>query len=159
VRIDDGAFLAPLQLRMGAIAQTCLYRGARNLHRADRERLPYAGAKAEGKVTWYTSLAGGSYKAMVKAFETKYPGVKVEVYRVSGSDITVRMMEEAKTKRYTAAIPSQPPHPHGALLLADYLLGPEGQAVLEKFEYGSATKHLARLQTLAPGSRNSYGQI
>ena len=26
--------------------------------------------------------------------------------------------------------------------MADYLLGPEGQAVLEKFEYGSATKNL-----------------
>jgi iron(III) transport system substrate-binding protein len=279
---------------------------------ADREQVLYAGAKTEGKVTWYTSLAGESYKAMAKAFETKYPGVKVEAYRVSGSDITVRMMEEAKAKRYIpdtvettegnlmfmrdafllrpyhspyfasypedakekgerglyfwaiaresyigfaynkkllsknaipknyegllhpelkgrmgmsvsdpsykvigaiirtrgielvkklkaqeialhtiippalldliasgevlaspaifrnhtlnaiakgapvdwvpmdivptnvggAAIAVQPPHPHGALLLADYLLGPEGQAVLEKFEYGSASKNL-----------------
>jgi ABC-type glycerol-3-phosphate transport system substrate-binding protein len=58
----------------------------------DREQLLYAGAKSEGKVTWYTSLAGESYKAMVKAFEVKYPGVKVEAYRVSGSDMTVRMM-------------------------------------------------------------------
>jgi iron(III) transport system substrate-binding protein len=69
---------------------------------ADREQLLYSGAKSEGKVVWYTSLAGDSYKAMVKAFETKYPGVKVEAYRVSGSDITVRMMEEAKAKRYIA---------------------------------------------------------
>ena len=28
---------------------------------ADREQILAAGAKAEGKVTWYTSLAGGSY--------------------------------------------------------------------------------------------------
>ena len=28
----------------------------------DREQILYAGAKTEGKVTWYTSLAGGSYK-------------------------------------------------------------------------------------------------
>jgi len=41
-----------------------------------------------------------------------------------------------------AAIAVQPPHPNGALLLADYLLGPEGQAILEKFEYGSASKNL-----------------
>ena len=278
----------------------------------DREQVLYAGAKSEGKVTWYTSLAGDSYKAMVKAFEGKYSGVKVEAYRVSGSDMTVRMVEEAKAKRHIvdavettegnlmfmrdafllrpyhsphfasypeeakekgerglyfwaiaresyigfaynkkllsknaipknyegllhpelkgrmgvsvsdpslkviggiirtkglelvkklkvqeialhtiippalldliaagevlaspaifrnhtlnaiakgapvdwlpmdivptnvggAAIAVQPPHPHGALLLADYLLGPEGQAVLEKFEYGSAQKDL-----------------
>jgi ABC-type glycerol-3-phosphate transport system substrate-binding protein len=62
----------------------------------------YAGAKSEGKVTWYTSLAGDSYKAMVKAFEGKYPGVKVETYRVSGSDMTTRMFEESKAKRYIA---------------------------------------------------------
>jgi iron(III) transport system substrate-binding protein len=288
------------------IAELVTYNGA------DREQVLYNGAKVEGKITWYTSLAGESYKAMVKAFESKYPGVKVEAYRVSGSDITVRMMEESKAKRYIAdtvettegnlmfmrdafllrpyhspyftsypedakekgerglyfwaiaresyigfaynkkllsknavpknyegllhpelkgrmgmsvsdpsykvigailrtrgvelvkklkaqeialhtiippalldliasgevlaspaifrnhtlnaiakgapvdwvpmdivptnvggaAIAVQPPHPHGALLLADYLLGPEGQAVLEKFEYGSASKNL-----------------
>ena len=66
----------------------------------DREQVLYAGAKSEGKVTWYTSLAGGSYKAMVQSFESKYPGVKVEAYRVSGSDMTVRMMEESKAKKY-----------------------------------------------------------
>jgi iron(III) transport system substrate-binding protein len=66
---------------------------------ADREQLLYSGAKTEGKVVWYTSLAGDSYKSMMKAFETKYPGVKVEAYRVSGSDMTTRMMEEAKAKR------------------------------------------------------------
>src|ERR1051325_6962073 len=66
----------------------------------DREQIMYGGAKTEGKVTWYTSLAGDSYKGMVKAFETKYPGVKVEAYRVSGSEMTTRMMEEAKARRY-----------------------------------------------------------
>ena len=66
----------------------------------DREQVLYAGAKSEGKLTWYTSLAGDSYKGMVKAFESKYPGVKVEAYRVSGSDMTARMYEESKAKRY-----------------------------------------------------------
>jgi iron(III) transport system substrate-binding protein len=66
----------------------------------DREAMLHAGAKSEGKVTWYTSLSGDSYKGMAKAFETKYPGVRLEAYRVSGSDMTVRMMEESKAKRY-----------------------------------------------------------
>jgi iron(III) transport system substrate-binding protein len=69
---------------------------------ADREQLLYSGAKSEGKLTWYTSLAGESYKGMVKAFETKYPGVKVEAYRVSGSDMTTRIYEESKAKKYIA---------------------------------------------------------
>ena len=30
-------------------------------NKPDREKMLYAGAKTEGKVTWYTSLAGDSY--------------------------------------------------------------------------------------------------
>src|SRR5262247_3193111 len=91
-------FLLPSEARLQSrkpmtIAELVTYNGA------DRENILYNGAKTEGKITWYTSLAGESYKGMVKAFETKYPGVKVEAYRVSGSDIMVRMMEEAKAKR------------------------------------------------------------
>jgi ABC-type glycerol-3-phosphate transport system substrate-binding protein len=40
----------------------------------DREQLLYAGAKVEGKIVWYTSLAGDSYKAIARGFEAKYPG-------------------------------------------------------------------------------------
>jgi iron(III) transport system substrate-binding protein len=68
----------------------------------DREQVLYAGAKNEGKITWYTSLAGESYKGMVKSFEAKYPGVKIEAYRVSGSDMTTRLYEESKAKKYIA---------------------------------------------------------
>ncbi|MBI4488020.1 MAG: extracellular solute-binding protein [Deltaproteobacteria bacterium] len=76
-----------------SIAELAAYSGA------DREQVLYAGAKAEGKVVWYTSLAGGSYKEMVRAFEAKYSGVKVEAFRISGSEMTVRMLEEAKARR------------------------------------------------------------
>jgi iron(III) transport system substrate-binding protein len=69
---------------------------------ADREQLLYAGAKAEGKVVWYTSLAGGSYKELVNVFEKKYPGVKVEAFRASGADLTVKLEEEAKARRNIA---------------------------------------------------------
>ncbi len=79
--------------RPASIAELVTYRGA------DRERVLYAGAKAEGKVVWYTSLAGGSYKEIVKVFEAKYPGVKAESFRASGNDIVVRMEEEAKGRR------------------------------------------------------------
>jgi iron(III) transport system substrate-binding protein len=78
------------------IAELVTYRGA------DREALLYAGAKTEGRIVWYTSLAGDSYKELVKAFETKYPGVKVDSYRASGADLVVRLEEEAKARRNIA---------------------------------------------------------
>jgi iron(III) transport system substrate-binding protein len=48
---------------------------------------------------WYTSLAGGSYKALITAFEAKYPGVRVDVYRAGGADLYVRITEEYKAGR------------------------------------------------------------
>jgi len=65
----------------------------------DREEILLAGAKSEGKVVWYTSLAGGSYKALIEAFEQKYPGIKVDVYRATGSDLVTRITEEARARR------------------------------------------------------------
>ena len=67
---------------------------------ADREQMLYAGAKLEGKLMWYTSLAGGSYKALIAAFEAKYPGVRVDFYRAGGADLFVRISEEYKAGRY-----------------------------------------------------------
>ena len=78
-----------------SIAELAVYSGP------DREQLLYAGAKTEGTVTWYTSLAGGSYKALARAFEAKYPGVRVESYRAGGSELVVRMAEETKARRPT----------------------------------------------------------
>ncbi len=73
------------------------------IHRApDREAVLYAGAKTEGKLIWYTSLAGDSYKELVKAFEAKYPGIKVDSYRAQGADLVVRLQEEAKARRNIA---------------------------------------------------------
>jgi hypothetical protein len=37
---------------------------------ADREKILLEGAKSEGKVVWYTSLSGGSYKALSLASNT-----------------------------------------------------------------------------------------
>ena len=75
---------------------------------ADREQILYAGAKAEGKLMWYTSLAGGSYKELVKLFETKYTGIQVEPFRAGGAELVVRMEEEPKPVA-SSPMPSRPP--------------------------------------------------
>src|SRR5438876_4862928 len=68
----------------------------------DREQILFEGAKSEGKVNWYTSLSGGSYKALATAFEAKYPGVAVEIYRAPGADLALRMTQEAQARRNIA---------------------------------------------------------
>ena len=78
---------------LNSLAELASYMGA------DREQVLFEGAKTESKVVWYTSLSGGSYKALAAAFEAKYPGVGVEVYRAPGSDLALRITEEAQARR------------------------------------------------------------
>ena len=68
-------------------------------NKPDREKILYGGAKAEGKIMWYTSLAGGSYKELANAFEARYPGVKVEAYRGTRQELGARIMAETQANR------------------------------------------------------------
>jgi iron(III) transport system substrate-binding protein len=75
---------------------------------ADRHQILLDGAKAEGKVVWYTSLSG-VYRELVDAFKRKYPDVAVEVYRAGSTDLGPRLLNEAQAGRYVAdALESTP---------------------------------------------------
>jgi len=54
----------------------------------------YAKAKEEGKVVLYTSLAGSDNKPFKDAFEKKFPGVNLEIYRVSGNKVLQKVLAE-----------------------------------------------------------------
>jgi iron(III) transport system substrate-binding protein len=69
-------------------------------NKADREKILYEGAKKEGKLMWYTSLTGGPNTEAPKVFETKYPGVKMEVYRGDSDALISRILQEAQAKHY-----------------------------------------------------------
>jgi len=75
------------------IADLAAYTGS------DREQMLAAGAKKEGKIVWYTALAGNSYRELAKAFEAKY-GVQVESYRGTSKDLISKFLAEAQAKRY-----------------------------------------------------------
>ena len=68
----------------------------------DRQKIILDGAKAEGKVLWYTSLSG-NYRELVDAFKKKYPEIQIEVYRAGSSDVSQRLLSEAKAGRYLAS--------------------------------------------------------
>ena len=80
-----------------SLAELAAYTGA------DREQRLIAGAKVEGKVVWYTSLAGSSYKDLAKGFETKY-GIKIEPYRATSTDIMTKVTAEAQAKQVIADV-------------------------------------------------------
>jgi iron(III) transport system substrate-binding protein len=75
---------------------------------ADRHQILVDGAKAEGKVVWYTSLSG-VYRELVDAFKKRYPDIAVEVYRAGSTDLGPRLLNEAQAGRYVAdALESTP---------------------------------------------------
>ena len=69
-------------------------------NKPDREKILYDGAKKEGKLMWYTSLTGGPNTDVPKVFESKYPGVQVEVYRGDSDALISRIVQEAQAKRH-----------------------------------------------------------
>jgi iron(III) transport system substrate-binding protein len=69
-------------------------------NKPDREKILYEGAKQEGKLMWYTSLTGGPNSEAPKVFETKYPGVQIEVYRGDSDTIIQRVLQESQAKRF-----------------------------------------------------------
>ena len=69
---------------------------------SDRERILFEGAKREGKVSWYTTLAANQNKQIANAFEAKYPGVKVETFRSGSGPLIERVLTEAQARRHLA---------------------------------------------------------
>ena len=60
-----------------------------------REAILYRLAKNEGgQLNWYTTLSKTIYPAVVDAFQAKYPGITVNVYRGSSEDVSAKMYQE-----------------------------------------------------------------
>lgn len=106
------------------IADLAMYNGA------DREQLLAAGAKKEGKIVWYTALAGNSYRELAKAFETKY-GVQVESYRGTSKDLISKFLAEAQAKRFIMDVAESSP-PLLMLMQALKFLQPYANAHVNK---------------------------
>ena len=75
----------------------------------DRLQVLVNGAKKEGKVVWYTAMAGGSYKELARVFEAKY-GITVEAYRGASRDLIAKMLAETQAKKFLMdVVESSPP--------------------------------------------------
>ncbi len=70
-------------------AQIAAYQGA------DRQQVLETGAKKEGRLVWYTSLAGAAIDRIANAFKTKYPYVtQVDVFRGTQSELLTKATQE-----------------------------------------------------------------
>ena len=66
---------------------------------ADREQILIEGAKKEGALTLYTSIAQKDLPPLITAFEKKY-GIKVQVWRAGSDKVLQRTLTETAGKRF-----------------------------------------------------------
>ncbi len=64
----------------------------------------YELAKKEGTLVWYGSSSLEGMKENAKDFESKYPGIKVEILRIVGVRQYQRFLQETNAKQYIADI-------------------------------------------------------
>jgi len=77
------------------MAELALYKGA------DRQQILEAGAKKEGKLTFYTTgILKQAVSPVVNAFEKKYPYIKVEIWRASAGPLISKIVEEFKSGKH-----------------------------------------------------------
>lgn len=68
----------------------------------------YKAAKAEGELVWYTATPEPANTIYAKAFEEKYPGIKVEMYRAPGTEVLAKYELEFNAGTYNADVLSVP---------------------------------------------------
>lgn len=69
----------------------------------DREQRLIEGARKEGSLSLYTSLATSESRPLAKAFEDKY-GIKVNLWRSTSDKVVQRAVTEAQGKRYAVDV-------------------------------------------------------
>ena len=119
-------FLAPLVLLGLSLAV--------NLHAQSPSAL-IDGAKKEGKLVWYTSMAIDTSKPLLDAFLKEYPFIKADLVRAGEEQLTNRMLSETRAGQWlfdavsTSSI--------GALIERKMItpyLAPERDAFMDQFK-------------------------
>ena len=70
-----------------------------NLHAQSQSAL-IDGAKKEGKLVWYTSMAIDTSKPVLDAFEKEYPFIKTELVRAGEEQLVNRILSETRAGRW-----------------------------------------------------------
>jgi len=67
---------------------------------ASQDDVKIAAARKEGRLSFYTAMGVTDAVVLGKAFEEKYPGIKVDIFRGSSQGVVNRVMNEYRAKRH-----------------------------------------------------------
>jgi iron(III) transport system substrate-binding protein len=71
-----------------------------NLHAQTPHPALVEGAKKEGKLVWYTSMAIDTSKPLLDAFTKEYPFIKAELVRAGEEQLMNRIVSETRAGRW-----------------------------------------------------------
>jgi iron(III) transport system substrate-binding protein len=98
---------------------------APGLRPADAQDPKVEAAKKEGKVVWYISMFDvDTAEQVAKAFEQRYPGVKVEVVRATAGVVYQRVLQESQAGVFAADVFSSTEEGHYAAFKDKGLIQP-----------------------------------
>ena len=81
-----------------------IWRDLGKLSGEERQRFLAAHAKAEGEVSWYTSLAADQLEPLREDFENRYPGIKIKAWRSRGEAVSNRVLTEARAGKFSVDV-------------------------------------------------------
>ncbi len=140
-RISMGSFIPQLKGKLGiSIGQTSdkiigamlKTKGDEAVRRLKGQEIKLYSIDAPALVS---TIASGEIVGSPAIFQTH-----ILLAASKGAPVEWVPMDLVPTNVGSAAVAANPPHPHAALLMADFLLSPDGQQVLEKYYYGSGAK-------------------
>ena len=103
-----------------------------HLHAQSSQSAIIEGAKKEGKLVWYTSMAIDTSKPLLDAFVKEYPFIKAELVRAGEEQLMNRILSETRAGRWAVR---RALHQRHAVLVERRMitpyLAPERDAVLE----------------------------
>jgi len=94
-------------------------------------------SRSEGKIVLYSIQTITDSSLMIKKFEEKYPGIKIELYRATSPNLQQKIIAEARARRYIPDVIEIPGF-NAALLKKERLyasyISPENRAYAEGYK-------------------------
>ncbi len=150
----DPQYQSKMVWHAGSSSGAALFISNLRLAWGEERALAYLKRLAAQKVV---NLAAASARALVDRVIAGETAIALNIFahhplisRAKGAQVNSQLMDPVASTVGTMAIPSGAPHPHAAMLLADFILSAEGQQILSAAAYFPVREDTPPQARLAP---------
>ncbi len=150
----DPRWKGKIAWRIGTSSGTPLFLTTIRLSRGEDRAKDYFEKLAQQKII---NFGSGSARTLVdRVIAGEFP-IALNIFahhplisKAKGAPVNTQLLEPVPSTAGTMVVPKGVRHPYAAMLLADFILSQEGQAIFAKAEYFPVRPDVAPLETLAP---------